>query len=459
MTAVGAGSHVTDFDPSEISEGIYASRVRRGVIDVATLLNLMTCLLFLLPARLVVPQLTNFGRPALIIGLVLVATWSITRVHRRLVVGGNQPMRWIAMFFLVSLLLSYVAGSIRGMSPLESNGADRALIQSMIFLGVILAAADGIPTRARLDDVVRVLVWCGGFMALLGGLEWVLKLDLTEYIRIPGLQSINDLGGLEARTGFYRVASTANHYIEFSVVMAMLVPFAIHLVRFGATRKQRQLAGACALLMTAAIPIALSRSGIIALMVALVVVVPFWPHRAKLNIAVIGFGLLGTFAVARPSFLGTLVGLFANMGGDDSISGRTDDYASVYEYFSEAPYFGRGYGTFIPKLYIILDNQWLLQLVTGGLVGLLALIMLHLTGMSLAVNAYRRSPTDEGKHLAVCLFAVQMIAMLAAGTFDSFSFTTFSTTFALLTGVTAALWRLTHPSREIRLTVHSGRTV
>ncbi|MBB5872089.1 O-antigen ligase [Allocatelliglobosispora scoriae] len=455
MTATGIGAYA-DFDPSEVSEGTYASRMRRHVIDVASVLNLLIILLMLLPSRLIVPQMSNFGRPALVLGMLLMAIWVVARVHPGLTVRGHQPMRWVSLIFVLSLLASYVAGGMRGLPPLESSGADRELILWMIFLGVVLAAADGIATMVRFEDLVRMLVWCGGLMGLIGNLQFALNFDVTQYMKFPGLQLIAELEGLEARSGFYRVASTATHYIEFSVVMAMLLPLGIHLVRFGKTRPLRQAAGAASLLMASAVPITLSRSGMLAALAAAVILFPFWPNRTRFNIGVVSLGMIAGMALVRPGFIGTLLGLFSNMSDDPSIEGRTSDYDIVFSYVREAPWFGRGYGTFIPKLYIILDNQWLGQLVSGGYVGLFALALLHITAIVLAIFIYRRSTTPEGKHLALCFVAVQVIAMLAGATFDSFGFTTFSTTFALLTGMTGALWRLTHPDRKIRHTVHGG---
>jgi hypothetical protein len=40
--------------------------------------------------------------------------------------------------------------------------------------------------------------------------------------------------------------------------------------------------------------------------------------------------------------------------------------------------------------------------------------------------------------------------MLVGGTFDSFGFSTFAFTLALMCGVSGAVWRLTHPHRTVR---------
>ena len=61
---------------------------------------------------------------------------------------GPQPLRWACLFYLLSTLLSYLAGTLRGLPSMEANGQDFTLIVTLEFLGVVLMAADGIPNWA-----------------------------------------------------------------------------------------------------------------------------------------------------------------------------------------------------------------------------------------------------------------------------------------------------------------------
>jgi O-antigen ligase len=142
--------------------------------------------------------------------------------------------------------------------------------------------------------------------------------------------------------------------------------------------------------------------------------------------------------------------MFLWADADPSIEGRTEDYAHVSAWFAQRPWLGRGPGTLIPDLYMILDNQWLLTLVTGGIVGVFALAVLHITCLILAAMGFSRSRSEEDRHLCAALISTQVLAALVGATFDSLSFTTFSFTLALLCGVCGAVWRLTHPTRTVR---------
>lgn len=443
--------HPYDLDPALFDAGTYASRRRRTLIDLTALINLMVVLLFVLPTRLVVPQLTGVGRPALMVGLLLTVLWVMSKMHSTVGTRGPQPMRWAAVAFMLSFLMSYAAAHLRRLPSLEANAADTALIGIVIFLGVIVATADFVPNRSRVDGIIRTVVWSGAVMAVIGHVETLLNIAIPPYIKIPGLVLHAELGGLEARgDGFYRVASTATHYIEFSTVMAIVLPFAIHLVMFAPTRVVRQNALIAALLIGAAIPIGLSRTGILALIVGMLVLAPAWSWRMRFNLGVIAAGLVACLMVIRPGLLGTVYSLFANLGNDPSIKGRTDDYAVVSQYIAERPILGRGIGTFIPDLYLILDNQWLQTLIGGGFVGLIALIGLHLTVIVLCVIAMRRATAPADRHLCACIISVQFMTFVGHSTFDSFAFSTFITLVALFSGLAGAMWRLTHPDRQIR---------
>jgi hypothetical protein len=446
------GFHPVDLDPSYLTAQTYASRRRRYLIDVAALINLMVVTLFLLPEQLVFPQLTAVGRPALMVGLGLAGVWLISRLHPRLAMPGWQPMRWAAAAYFVTFLMSYAAGYFRGLTNLEANASDRSIIGTTIFLGTILACADGLSNHRRLDDVIHLLVWCAGIMALIGLLQFALTIDLTEFIQVPGLKLQTELTGLEGRGGYDRVASTTGHYIEFSTVMVMCLPFAIHIARFGRSSRARQAGIVCALMCTAAIPATLSRTGFLALAVTALVMLPIWPWRVRFNLAVCAVLLTAATMLVKPGLLGTIKGLFVNAADDPSIAGRTEDYGVVYQYIAERPWLGRGPGTFIPKLYIILDNQWLSQLVSDGIIGVAALAAVHITAIVLAFIALRRSTDAADRHLCACLIAVQLVAIVVGGTFDSFAFSTFVGLLALLTGLAGAMWRLTHPARQIRTT-------
>ncbi|WP_306204142.1 O-antigen ligase family protein [Actinoplanes sp. RD1] len=445
--------HPTDLEPSLLARGTYASRRRFTKLDAAGLLSLMVCLVMLIPARLIIPALSEVGRPAVLLGIGLWCWWVLVRFNPRLMVGGPQPLRWSVLAYMVALLISYAAGYWRGLTAMEANGADRALLAALAFTGVILTAADGIPNWDRLRGVLRVLVWCATVVAFLGLVQFAFWLDFTQYVSIPGLSSNGVEPGFELRGGAIRVASTMTHYIEFSTVMAMTLPFAIHFARFAPRRRTRQLFAVAAVIIAAAVPATVSRTGFVAIGIALLVMLPVWGWRMRYNMAAIGLVLVTGLMLVRPSLMNTLVDLFANAGTDTSITTRTKRYEMVGYYFSQRPWFGRGTGTWISPQYQFLDNQWLAQALSTGVIGVAMLALLHLCAIALAWIAARRATTAEDRHLCTALIATQVIALVVAAFFDSLSFSTYTMVLALTVGLTGAVWRLTHPARMIRTTL------
>ena len=446
--------HPVDFEPSLVADRTYESRRRRTRVDVVMVLTLTICLLFILPGALIVPNLTFAGRPGLLVALLLCAWWLISRLHPRLVMTGPQPIRWVAFAYLTATLVSYIAGLVRGLPPVEAKAQNFALLELFEFFGIMLMMADGIPNWERLKGVLRVFVWCSGFMAVTGLAQAILKIDIAHYLTVPGLEFHGGLVGFENRGagGQFRVAGTAQHYIEFSAVMAMAAPYAIHLARYTADRRQRRWFAVIAVLIAAAVPISISRTGIAALGIMLLVVLPTWRWRLRYNIIAFGVIMSAVLMVVRPGLLGTLRGMFFNSEEDPSIQGRTQDYASVSLFFHERPWLGRGPRTLVPEDYggLVLDNQWLYSLVTVGVLGVAVLMLLHIVCVSLAAIAYKRATRDEDRHLCAVLISTQLIAAFAGATFDSMYYTTFTSTLALMAGACGAVWRFTHPARTVR---------
>jgi hypothetical protein len=445
------------YSPRFLEGAIYATQQRRYLMDIGFLVSIMVMMLSLIPAPLIVPALSDLGHPGTLMALLLFGIWVMSRMHPRLVTRGQQPMRWIIGFFFTTILASYAAGLMRGMPTLEDNAAIRHIIGTLGFFGAVLAVADGVPRKERLEGLIRVMLLGGGIMAVIGIIQSVMKFDITAYIQIPGLVYHGDLNGLASRgAGQLRVNSTAGHYIEFSTVMALMLPFAVHMGRFSPTRAMRQWAGISGALMFLALPMALSRTGIVALAVGMLVMVPAWNWRMRFNLVIPTVVLMIMLIFAMPGLLGTVLGLFSGWDTDPSVQGREEDWAIIdaQGWMTGNWIFGRGHGTFIPTEYIWLDSQWTMSLIGGGILGVFALALFHLGAITLATIAFRRSTSLADRHLCACLIATQMIAIAVGFTFDSLGFRTYAFFLAILTGASAAMWRFTRPARTPGLPPH-----
>jgi len=443
-------THKADLEPSKVSHRTYATRRRITRVDAALMLAVLLIAIDLVPFNMILPGMTDLGRPGLVLGFFLFCWWILARFAPHLSMTGPQPMRWAVVVFLGAALLSYAAGFMRGLTTMEANGADRKMLLFGVLAGAVLTAADGVPNWLRLRTIVNVMVWCGAIVGFIGIVQYMTGFDITDYLVIPGLQAKGFVPGFMMRGASYRVASTTAHYIELSAVLALCLPFAIHLARFSRARWGRWGAVVCAAILAAGIGPTVSRTGIVAMGLMIAVLFPVWGWRMRYNIGVMAFGFLAAMAVLSPSLMRTLFGLFDDTSHNSSINARTEDYPVVFGYVSQTPWLGRGTGTWIPPQYRILDNQWLVTLLDGGILGVVAMAGLHITGIVLAYKALRRSTTEEDKHLCAALISTQVIAIAVAATFDSLSFTTYATIMALTLGMCGTVWRLTHPARQIR---------
>ncbi|NUR70156.1 MAG: O-antigen ligase family protein [Hamadaea sp.] len=442
--------HRADLEPSLVSRRTYATRRRVGKVDAALVLCLVIVTIGLIPFNLIVPGMTDLGRPGIIVALGLFGWWFISRFTTHLSMRGPQPLRWALLFFMMSVLISYAVGFIRGLTTIEANGADRALLFFCALAGVILMTADGLPNWQRIRVVVNVLVFVATVMAIIGLMQYVFHLDVTQYIAIPGLQSKLDALGFMARGSSYRVASTTAHYIELATVLAFVLPYAVHVARFAERRRHRQLALLAAGVIAAGVGTTISRTGILAIGVMFLCLFPVWNWRMRFNVAVLSVIMLGVLAAVSPGLYRSIFAMFSDAGTDTSVSARYERYPMVFAYVGQHPWLGRGTGTWLPPQYQILDNQWLVTLLTNGVLGVVALATLHITGMVLAYRALKRATTDEYRHFSTVALSTQLMALLVAGTFDSLGFTTYAVIMALSLGFCGAAWRLTHPEPQIR---------
>jgi O-antigen ligase len=255
---------------------------------------------------------------------------------------------------------------------------------------------------------------------------------------------------LEDRGGGVRVVSTTSHYIELAAYLALILPFAIHFAVFSRRPGRRLMAISSAALIGACIATTISRTGILAVVIMLIALMPLWTWRMRYNIGVVVAMLFGAGVAASRGLIYTLLHLFDNPTDNDSITARYERYPMAFKYIGQRPWLGRGTGTWVVPQYSPMDNQWLITLLSNGIIGAVAYAALHITAIVVAWMALKRSTDREVRHLCAALISTQLMGLVVAATFDSWSFLTFATTLGLMFGLCGTVWRLTHPARTVR---------
>jgi O-antigen ligase len=427
--------------------------VERSRRDAVTVLSGIVVCLTLIPAGQVIGPLGAAGRPASVLGLVALWWW----LHTRLledggVARGFQPVRLATLLLLAALLLSEISAFTRPGAGIEISSVDRGILFALGLCGALLLAADGIDGRERLDVLLRRVVAGATFVAGIGLLQFFVGVDLSGVFDIPGLAELDALQGIQNRSDFNRVAATATHPIEFGVVLAMVFPIAVHYALQSRRLRDWTAVGIIAL----GIPMSVSRAGILALGVSALCMWFTWPRSRKINSAVIAVVFTGLVRLAVPGLVGTLRSLFTNIFLDDSVEGRTSDYPRVGGYIVDSPFIGRGFGTFTPDRYLVLDNQYLGMLIETGIVGAVAFLGLLVTGICVARGS-RIGGDDATRSLGQALAAAIAACMVAAVTFDLMGFGMVTMLLFLLIGCAGALWRLTERERAAARAARASR--
>jgi polysaccharide biosynthesis protein PslJ len=405
----------------------------------AFLVTTYAMLLLLLPTQMTIGPLGGAGSPATLVGLLAALLWAARRF-----VGpgiGPQPVVFVTAFLFAAVFASYVVANRRILLAVEQSNSDRMIIVLLGWAGVTLLAADSLG-REDLDRVVSAVVMAGSVVASIGIAQYLTGIDIMQYYaHLPGLTENSDLTQVGERSILRRVNGTGSHPIEFGVALGMILPLAVHRA-FSAGVAHRRRQWVPVLLIAVAIPMAVSRSGTLAAVVAGVVLAAGWNRGQRLRALIVVPPFVIVLRFLFPGLMGTILSLFLGIQHDDSVRGRTEDYDVVSEFVSSAPWFGRGFGTFLPSEYELIDNQYLGFLIETGFVGLTALLALFVVGIGLARGARLRAADARTRDLAQALTAALCVPAVTFATFDGFAFPMVSGLSFLMLGCAGALWRI-----------------
>ena len=421
-----------------------------GVVDriparshAVPILQLFALTVMVIPSDTIISSIGAAGYPAGLLGLFAFGIFlaaTLLGLHNPL--EHRHPIRTVLCVLWATALVSYVLMDRDTISVVEAAGADRFVLQIMVITGVALVAAEWLHSRDDVNRVLRALCWGGALCGAIAALQFWASLDLAPYLReLPGFSLNFDNAGILARGALNRAAGTAIHPIELGVVAGMLMPLAIYLAMSDTARSAGR-RWTPVVLIGLAIPASVSRSAILAVTIALAVFVVLLPAIPRL----VAFGALPLALVAvfmsAPGLIGTLTSFFEAGTTDPSVATRVSDYSLVERLVDQAPFFGRGGGTYIPdNLIDVLDNQYLKTAIELGIIGVVAFAALFLVPVIAALVARRHTSDPDLRLLCAALAGAALAAGVCSLTFDSLSFPMFSNVCALVFGLIGAVWR------------------
>ncbi|MFN8015316.1 MAG: O-antigen ligase family protein [Acidimicrobiia bacterium] len=400
-------------------------------------------LLFVCPSPYVVVALGGSASPAMLVGLAMFVWWGLSRVTSSLSAAHTkQPIRIAAYFFIATILASIAAAYARVLPAQESQATLRGLAIALSFIGVVLFFADGLKDRNDVEKIVKAFIIGGSFVAVIGLLQFITRNNIAPMLKLPGLGAVNDITFISERNGLPRVSGTAYHPIEYAVVLCAIWPFALRNAVMNWTKSGRIVSLIPFILITCALPTALSRTAVVAFGAIVATMFFTWTTKRRSRFFLTSALCIVCLFIFAPKLPNVLIELFTKANQDVSISTRTSDYSQASKEIQNHLFFGRGYKTYDPNTYIYLDNQFLLSLIETGIFGLLSILGIFGTAITLGRNIKHKARDRFVKELGQCCASSLFAILLCFATFDTLSFPMISFVSASIIGITSALWRI-----------------
>lgn len=420
---------------------------RRRGFDAPRFLTFYLVVLLAVPSPMIFAPLGTVGSPAMLLALVAFVWWAWHHLHRgRLLSFTAHPVRMAALGFLLVLLLVYGHAMTQPLPLDEVTPADSGIFRMLGMMGLVLLAHDGITRIDLWHRILHRLAVAGGLIAILAIVQFATRQVLVDQLPLPGLTTPPSIFGVLDRAGLGRPIGTATHPIELGAVLGMILPLAVTDARI--TRGSRWLAWSIVALMGLAIMLTLSRTAIISLVLGVAILMPAWSKWSRIWF-VLAAGVAGIAAGAViPGLLGTLRGLFLGAATDPSVLSRTQSYGVAWEFITQNPWLGRGYGTFGPKYWIV-DNLYLQFIIEAGIVGVLALLALLLSTMWAARTAALTFSKRAERELARALLGSVVAGAASLAFFDAFSFPQSAGLLFLMVGLAGAGFNLARHEKMV----------
>ncbi|ACL41857.1 O-antigen polymerase [Pseudarthrobacter chlorophenolicus A6] len=421
---------------------------RTSKVNPPAVLYLVLLATLVLPSYMVLPAFGASGSAGQVLAVGTFLLWLVASglgLHNPMPFG--HPGRAAMLFWIIASCASYAAmfaGFSGGNDAAGRAGADRWLILLLAGAGVTLLTTETVRSVESVKSLVRWVMAGAAFCCVVALAQFALRINPMEWVAsmMVGFEDNGSGTAFQAREAFMRVAGTTMHPIELGVVCSMLLPLAIWWSLFdSAARKSARVL--LPILIFAGNVITVSRTGLIGLAIAALILIPYLPDLARRwAMVVVPLGIVSLFLLV-PGMVSTLFSSATAGSSDSSITYRTDDYPLAWQLFFDRPWLGLGPGSWLPiDAKDIFDNQYLLTIATMGGIGLAALLAYFLAPLFASLTAAHHAKTPETRVLAGAVGAAMLVAAVSAGTFDALSFQTFALLCPFFVGLSGVVWLL-----------------
>jgi hypothetical protein len=412
-----------------------------GVATFVTMLMLVPFDAISLPVHL--PMDAKLDRPVLaaLAGLWLASLGLLTgRLKPRGGVGRIHA--GVAIFFALavfSVLLN--AGVLTNLNEMQMAMKKLVLLSSFMLFFLITASV------VRPEEVrafVKLLLILGSILSI--GTIWEYRFETNVFYDwtariLPGLVALpSDLHTIDI-TGRTTVYGPTGHPLELALVLALIVPFALVRVLDSQERRERlKWIGVTGLLL-AGVFSTQRKTGMLGTGAAVMLMIAYRPRAVKQMLGV-GVGLMLVLHVLAPGAMGSLKQQFEpnRVTSVHSTTQRAGNYDAVSPDIRRHPALGRGFGSYDGMKYRILDNQYLGLLITVGIGGTAAYLVMFLLPMGAAHGLIRDRRRPESAFM-LAASAGLMSFLVGNALFDVLSFSHITYMIFFLMGLIAVSHR------------------
>jgi N-acetylglucosaminyl-diphospho-decaprenol L-rhamnosyltransferase len=373
-------------------------------------------------------------------GMVLV--WLVIVLgHPRAIRFHASPINVAIYLFLLAACVSLVVNLRR----LAWDGELQLSLKELSLITSYLAAYFVISTSLRATEIrafARLLVVLGVGTAAGTIYQYATHsnpfFSITQTLFVgahvtPVNAGVKELTGSDARIG---ITGPALHPLANATLICTAFPFALCLAG-SARRGLPKLAWWLAILLLITACFATGRkTALIVIAVDFVILIAFDRRSYGRYIFAVAAGVV-VLLLASPHLVTSLADLVSHATSSTSTQARTADFPAVFPYISSHLLIGRGYGSFDPLKYRILDDQMLGWLVQIGVLGTAAYALMILA-VPLTVFGAARRPLRLEDRLMQAVFAASVGYLVTNFTYDTFGFRQAPYTFFIVAGLGVA---------------------
>jgi hypothetical protein len=294
------------------------------------------------------------------------------------------------------------------------------------YVSVFVIAASAV-RRSEVQAFLSYTLGLGVIVAL--GMIWEYRMKTNLFWHwseqlLPGSFTIDgtaDAVGLD-NAGRRIIRGPAEVPLEAVAMLTMALPIAFVRIIHARTWRPRILYGLAVCALFAAALATYRKSALIA-PVSVIVTLAWFRRRELLRLAPLGMVMLILISSISPGAIGSTVRQFTRSDATavPTVSDRISDYDAIRPDVWSHLLLGRGWGSYNHASYRILDSEILTRTIEGGVIGLIAFLML---GATVVACSRRTIAARDPARAPVALIGASIaVAFLVLGTlFDELSF-------------------------------------